>query len=412
MSAAHLHVVPDPGDENEMPAGEWSAPAAALPVDEDQEAEPGDEDDDAVEETTVRRVLEMPDLRPYCDVRPLGQLGPLAVQAGKGGGPKALRFLVREARNLGRMIAWYVGGFIVLVRILLGWLGGSYGKGGSAGARLGIAGAVAYALVNTGAQFPIAPWVILGGFLIVLVMASVGAIKVPVSKPAKKAPAKKSTAKKTTAKGKDAPAEKEKEEAPEVSKEDAPAKPSRGLLGLLGDRFKDKVDAPAEPSPEKKEEEDEEVPEDGEEEDDWTPQEDPLTALLRASIGAENGVHLGVLRPLMRQHLPDLSQATDGELRKHLISAGYDPSRTFRARGVAGRAGVHRTDLPPLPSPGGVPGALSGPLSAPGECPRPANSSESGERRRAAGEEPKIEREWVQDPDHPTAWKIKCDPAD
>ncbi|MFF2940226.1 hypothetical protein ACFVSQ_10325 [Streptomyces niveus] len=400
MSAAHLHVVSDPDDENKM---EWPAPAAALPVDDDQKAEP-DSEEDFTEETIVRRALEMPDLRPYCDVRPLGQLGPLAVQAGKGGGPKAFRFLVQEARNLGRMIAWYIGGFIVLARILLGWLGGSYGKGGSAGARFGIAAAAAYALVNTGSQFPIAPWVILGGFLIVLVMASAGAIRVPVSKPAKKAPAKKGAAEKTTAKG--------KEKAPEVSKEDTTAKPSRGLLGLLGNQFKDKVDALAEPSPEKEEEDREEAPGDGDEEDEETPLEDPLTALLRASIGAENGVHLGVLRPLMRQHLPDLSQATDGELRKHLISAGYDPSRTFRARGVAGRAGVHRTDLPPLPSPGGAAGALSGPLSAPGERPRPANSSEGGERRRAAGEEPKSGREWVQDPDHPTAWKIKYDPAD
>ncbi|WP_208766429.1 hypothetical protein, partial [Streptomyces chryseus] len=126
--------------------------------------------------------------------------------------------------------------------------------------------------------------------------------------------------------------------------------------------------------------------EEADEEPPAAPLEDSLTTLLRDAIGAENGVHLGDLRPLMRKHLPGLSQATDKELREHLVQAGYDPSRTFRARGVAGRAGVHRTQLPPLPSPGDAlegAGDHSPPTLHPS---RPANLSGGGESWRAGGE--------------------------
>ncbi|MBT2453294.1 hypothetical protein [Streptomyces sp. ISL-86] len=447
MSPAHLHAVPDPDfDPDEVPGpGEWPVPVAGVvapltaAADEVQDGDqlenpPADEDDDEQDLADVEdqgddeEAGEYPgllrSLLPYCDPRPLAELGPLAVEVGRVGGPPLLRALGRLFHAIGRffaetgrMLRWYGRGILVLLIILTGWLSGSIGKRGSVGARLAGAGFALYAVAKTCTQFPAAPWITLAVTLVAVVMASMGHITVPVSKPAKKAGAKKGEGdkggKKTTAKGKAAPTEKETEEAPEVMKEDAPAEPRRGLLGFLAGRSKN---APAEPSPEDPEEDDEEAdddaPEDDEEEVAETPEEDPLTTLLRAAIGDENGVHLGVLRPLMRKALPGLSRATDKELRQHLISAGYDPSRTFRARGVAGRAGVHRSELPPLPSPGSTPGALPVPLSTPGEWPRPAEVSASGEQRRAAGEGAERGYTWVEDPTKPNAWKIEYDPAD
>ncbi|WP_168714080.1 hypothetical protein [Streptomyces sp. A1136] len=457
MSPAHLHAVPDPEfcpDEVPDP-GEWPVPVAGvvapltaaadddqdddqlenppadeddeqgLADDEDQEDDDEDQEDDEEDQEDDEEAGEYPgllrSLLPYCDPRPLAELGPLAVEVGRVGGPPLLRALGRLFHAIGRffaetgrMLCWYGRGILVLLIILTGWLSGSIGKRGSVGARLAGAGFALYAVAKTCTQFPAAPWITLAVALAAVVMASMGHITVPVSKPAKKAGAKKGEGgKKTTAKSKAALTEKEMEEAAEVTKEDAPAEPRRGLLGFLAGRSEN---APAEPSPEGPEEGDDEAdgdaPEDDEEEVPEPPEEDPLTTLLRAAIGDENGVHLGVLRPLMRKALPALSRATDKELRQHLISAGYDPSRTFRARGVAGRAGVHRSELPPLPSPGSTPGALSGPLSSPGERPRPAKISASGEQRRAAGEGSERGYTWVEDPTKPNAWKIEYDPAD
>ncbi|MFF4146961.1 GIY-YIG nuclease family protein [Streptomyces sp. NPDC001698] len=73
--------------------------------------------------------------------------------------------------------------------------------------------------------------------------------------------------------------------------------------------------------------------------------ETPLTALIRELVGDDNGFHLQDLRPAMRKHLPGMANATDEELRQVVIDAGFNPSRKFRARGIAGRIGVHRDDI-------------------------------------------------------------------
>ncbi|MGY5035117.1 hypothetical protein ACWC9U_30590 [Streptomyces sp. 900116325] len=382
MNAAHLHAVPDPEPD--------------PPVDDQLEIPPVGDVDGGEERSGW-----IPSLRPYYDVRPLAELGPLAVEVSRVGGPPLLRATGRGLRALTRGLLVLARGVGVLLVVLAGWLSGNIGRG-SIGARFAGAGFVMYAVAKTATRYPYARWFVLLALLAAVILAGLGHIKAPESKTQKKTPAKKGAGKKS----KRAPVEDDDAETPEVSKEDAPAEPRRGLLGRLAGHLKNSGDVD-------REEDNEEAPEGDEKEVPEIPQEDPLTTLLREAIGSENGVHLGDLRPLMRDHLPGLSQATDEELRKHLTAAGYDPSRKFRARGVAGRAGVHRTDLPPPPSPEGASRALSGPLSGGGEGPRPANFPESGEQRRAAGEGAGRGYRIVQDAERgPSAWKIEYDQAD
>ncbi|MEU9033801.1 hypothetical protein AB0D45_02635 [Streptomyces sp. NPDC048352] len=438
--AAHLHVVPAP--EPEVPgAGERPvlvpAPAAAVIAprrarepdagrdqhddepdesaahgpdeadedhvqDHDDEAGEYDDEDDAGEydedeEAPARRgYMTVPDLRPYVDPRPLRELGPLAVEVGRTAGPPLLRAVGRLLRDLGRMLSWYGRGIGVLLVLLAGWLSGRYGKRGSLGARFAGVAFLVYAVVRLSIQYPYAPWIACFLALAATVAASMGAIEIPVSKPTKKESGKgkgsKGKADQAPAQDKTAPAEDSPEDADEVSKDKPAEAPRAAWAARLFRRSAAPAEAPAElldGTPDEDDEEGpEESPEDIEEEPPAAPLEDPLTALLRDAIGGENGVHLEDLRPLMRKGLPGLSQATDKELREHLIQAGYNPTRKFRARGVAGRAGVHRTDLPPLPSPEGTPGA-AGDHSPPTLHPsRPANSPGSGEQRREAGERP------------------------
>ncbi|MFZ4266565.1 hypothetical protein [Streptomyces arboris] len=460
--SAHLYAVPDPAPD-EAP-GEHPAPVRAVPplptttpadVDDDHQEhahdpvdgplddtageQPDDVDDQdhehegenaetPGEQQLPRRALTLPDLRPYYDVRPLAELGPLAVQAGKGtvplvvqagkaSGPPLLRFLSDTARGLVRMIAWYVAGIVVLARILFGWLSGSIGKRCSVGARFGLAAAAVYALAKTGAQFPIAPWIILGAALLLLVLASMGTIKVPESKSAKKGAkgkdakdgkAEKPTTDKTPAAADGTPAA--------VEKEATPTAPPRGMWARLATLKKAPDTTPAKAAKEVPGEAPGEVqneaPEPAEDTPAEAPEEDPLTALIRAEIGGENGVHLQDLRPAMRAAFPHLSQASDKQLKEVLAGAGWNPSRKFRARGAVGLTGVHRDQLPPRPSPGPSPEPPPGPLSAPLHPSRPAKSSPS--LRSSSPPEGWTEEDWargwrwVQDPERgPSAWIVQ-----
>jgi hypothetical protein len=380
--SAHLHAVPDPEPQGAPAAGEWPVPfPAALPAAPDPEPEPDDEpdeegteetggeetpelpdsetDDEEGEEPARRRAFTFPDLRPYADPRPLAELGPLAVQVGKTAGPPALRVLSRAGRGLVGVVVVQGRGLVVLVRIATVWLSGE-GKGPSVGGRLLLAAGAVYGVGETWATQPGAPWLITGGLLVLVVMAASGRIKAPAKKGAKK-PAPK------------APAATEQPPASAAEK-DTPAAARAGVLARLAGRRKPAPAEPPElPPAEGPEEADEQAPREVPE----GPVEDPLTALIREQIGAENGVHLRDLRPAMREALPGLAEATDQQLREVLVSAGWDPTRTFRARGAAGRAGVHRDQLPPLPSPGSTQGPLSGRSPQGGERPRPADSSEA-----------------------------------
>lgn len=456
--SGHLRAVPDPEDDSANADG-WPVPVHAVPTqtatalppaappaappaveDEGEEQFPGepggledagdvehqaDEDgcDDEGERPTGRHGFTLPDLSPYYDVRPLAELGPLAVEITRQGAPPLLRFLGRFLRNLVRMITWYARGTGVLLALGAAWLSGNIGKRGTVGARLAGAGFALYAAVKLSMEYAAAPLVILVLVLVVVVIAARGDIKPPEKKaPEKKDGKGKSTAKtKATGKATDKAAAESEDESPAEVEEEAPAaKPRPGLLSRLAPRRKTPAESPdedptqspaetcASPSPEVGEETDAEAYE--------APVEDPLTTLIRAEIGGENGVHLKHLRPAMRKALPGLSQATDEHLRTVLVAAGWDPSKKFRARGAAGLTGVHRSQLPPLPSPGGAPGPSPAPLSAPLHPLPPADSSPPSGALRPGGERSgewtaeDLARgwRWVPDPNgRPTAWQIQ-----
>lgn len=143
--------------------------------------------------------------------------------------------------------------------------------------------------------------------------------------------------------------------------------------------------------------------------DSKAPEDDALTALVREEIGADNGVHLADLRPAMRAQLAGLEEASDEELLEVLVEAGFDPSRTFRARGFAGRSGVHRTDPALAPPPPEPLETESAPLSAPESGPdlrkrqvtlRPESGAESGRRV--------VRKRWTAD-ERARGWRVEDD---
>jgi hypothetical protein len=346
MSA--LHAVPDP-DEEEPPAGgeEWLG-------DEDQDDDP---DDAAGEETQdgPRRAITMPDLRPYADPHALAELAAVTAE-----------IAVQLARliPLGRLLTVLAAGSRALLRLLAGWLSGTVGpKSGSAVARLGGVVAALYAAYRMLAAAPLQ-----GTLALAAAWAVAAALAQRAAAEAEKGEKEKSAQPGTSSKK----SRKKTKEKPAAS-EPAPTT--------------------AAPPIEQAEE---------------VLQEEPLTALLRELIGEDRGVHLQVLRPAMRDRLPGLEQATDEELRQHLIAAGYDPTRKVRSRGVAGRAGIHRDQLPPLPSSTHAPRPLSATVSARGDAGQSADSPRAESRGDSRGDQPEHDDyEIIPDPDRgPTAWRI------
>lgn len=377
MSAAHLFPVPDPDDE--PPPREEPAPEPATDDTEDQQP-PGDAGEGC------HRAFSMPDLSPYYDVRPLKELGPLAVAVGRRSGPPLRRATARAGQTLAAVTLCLARGLRLLLALAIAWLSGA-GRGGSIPARLGIAAAVTYGVVVTLSHHPAARYLVPAAGLVLLAAAGTGRIPEPGTKKGKRHTASRAGAlgrftRRTSGKEKpsvtapvDAPGE-----APATPPADAPGGASAGAPDDAGDGgASDTQQPPAEP---------------------------PLTALIRREIGAENGVHLADLRPAMRAALPGLSTATDEELRQVLVEAGWDPSRKFRARGRAGRAGVHRSQLPQPLSPGATPGGGETHSPPPGDRPRPANSP----RPESSGEGAERGYRIVEDPQRgPAAWKIHHD---
>lgn len=142
--------------------------------------------------------------------------------------------------------------------------------------------------------------------------------------------------------------------------------------------------------------------------------EPPVVALIRSEIGADSGVHLCDLYPAMRVSLPGCSQAPDEVLRNVLTAHHIPVRRSIRARGVAGRSGVHRSDLPPLPSPEGAPEALSTPLSTREDAGQNGSGERRGEQRRGTGRAPGSPKggaaRITQDPDNPVRWHVSHTP--
>ncbi|GGY81264.1 hypothetical protein CP967_08565 [Streptomyces nitrosporeus] len=155
--------------------------------------------------------------------------------------------------------------------------------------------------------------------------------------------------------------------------------------------------------------EDEAPAEDAAEAEGGAPAEPPVVALVRAQIGDEKGVHLSVLYPAMRASLPGAEKAPDEALRQLLRDHRIPTRRSVRVGGVAGRSGVHRDDLPPLPSPGGSESGDSA-LSARGDAGQGQGAESGGEARRGAGDGPEsggdITARLVQDPENPVRWTV------
>ncbi|MFB0617271.1 hypothetical protein [Streptomyces sp. AGS-58] len=274
------------------------------------------------------RALVMPDLRPYADVKAAVTLARRGLTATRrpaaAAGRRMLRALRRPVRRtlavLGAAVRLILSGSRTLLHLLVGWLTGTYGANGSVLARSGGAAVVLLGIAHTIAEYR-TPAVIGVAWL-----WCQGAIM-------------------ATRGWGDRVLGKASGEATNAAREALPAGPRKKLLGWLR---KTPPPGPAETPAETPVE---------------TPVEPPLTALIRELIGNDNGVHLSVLRPAMKERLPGLAEADDKQLRQVLITAGWDPSRTFRAGGVAGRAGIHRDQLPPLPLPGSGQGAA--PASSP-----------------------------------------------
>ncbi|MEV6565905.1 hypothetical protein [Streptomyces kronopolitis] len=440
MGRAHLFAVPDPDDEQSPgerlaavlqpdPAPELQTQPDADRLDDTEKADDVDEPDideeveDAGEEPR-RRAFTLPDLSPYYDVRPLKELGPLAVEAGRHGGPPLRRALARAGHALACAgLAALVGflclchGLRLLLVLLIAWLSGQTGKRGSIPARFGIAAGAAYVLATAPAQHPAVPYAMAAAFLLLLIAAGTGRIPEPGSKKTgKKAGEKgKKDDGETGEKGKRGNVPEKAPAAGEGAEKEEPKDAARGgILGRLarlansGEKnlAVDLTTSPVEAADGSPAEAGDQCSEAAQE----TPAEPPLTALLRREIGAENGVHLADLRPAMRAALPGLSSATNKELREVLEKAGWNPSKTFRARGRAGRAGVHRNQLPPLPSPGDPQEGAVNHSPHPGDRPRPANSSEAERGGERGGERLGKRLRIMKDPERgPAGWKVEHD---
>lgn len=140
-----------------------------------------------------------------------------------------------------------------------------------------------------------------------------------------------------------------------------------------------------------------------------TPVEPPVIALVRAKIGGEKGVHLSTLYPAMRGALPGCEKAPDEVLREVLREHQIPTRRSVRAGGVAGRSGVHREDLPPLPSKELSKNGPT-PLSTDGDAGQSKGAESGGEARRGAGEGSERGGEatarMIQDPENPARWHV------
>ncbi|WP_233646781.1 hypothetical protein [Streptomyces sp. BSE6.1] len=340
-------VEPEPREPDTEP-GEY---------DEPDDVEPGEEQPERLP------TLVIPDLRPYADPKAAVRVAHRGLKAGR-----------RPARSIGRRTAaglsaaarHVTGGTATLLRLLVGWLTGTYGQTGSRAARLGILAFVGLGVARTVAEHPDTGT---GALVCAWLLAAVATDRGAADALLKKRKGKQQTTEKT------APAK-----GTENTAGDAPARRPNRLARWLR---KSAAQVPAEA-----------LEEDPAEDVD----EPPLTALIRELIGDDNGVHLQVLRPALRERFPHLAQATDQQLRKVLVDAGWDPSRTFRARGVAGRAGIHRDQLPPHPSPESGAGALSTPLSAKN---RPADLRKSPAAERA---ERGAKRGWSRRRKLPEGW--------
>ncbi|WP_327345923.1 hypothetical protein [Streptomyces europaeiscabiei] len=339
---AQLTAVPaprEPGPRELEPQHERE-PEPGLAQPEPREPEPGEEPEPepepGEEEPERLPAIVIPNLRPYADPKAVIDLARRGAKASRRPtarlGRRALAGLAHISRlllaGLAHISRLLLAGSRILLGLLIGWMTGAYGKGGSVLARFGGVALLLYVLARTIGLYPVeAPIAAVWTWCLAALFAARGAFDALVKKATggQRKAAKKDEEKATKEDGK-------KKGQVEPTKDPTPVP--------AGTPAEDVDQAPAE-----------------------GPVEPPLTALIRELIGDDNGVHLQALRPAMRERLPGLQNATNQELRQVLVRADWDPSRTFRSRGVPGRAGIHRDQLPPLPSPEDGAGPLSDSLS-------------------------------------------------
>ncbi|GAA1227463.1 hypothetical protein [Streptomyces rhizosphaericus] len=390
---AHLRPVPDDDSASgKIPQGDDASTTSSPTAGTIDDVLPQEQDTDSAEEQgeddAPRPALAMPDLRPYVvvDRSTAAEFGSLVAEVASTAGRRIARRLAGVPRFLRTPLHT---GTRVLLTVGRAWFTGDVAPKVSPVTRLlVIPGLVLYTAAHTAAVYPLAPLALLPAWPAAAVIAERWATQVLRTRPAK---------------GATKPSAKQARGA------------ARSLTDRLADVLKPPAHAPAGPSSvapadggtvtaqaaRETAEEYVEPPTEG-------TAEDPLTALLRELIGTDNGVHLQDLRPAMRERLPGLQDASDEELRGQLLQTGYDPSRKFRARGKAGRAGVHRDELPPLPSSAESPASVSGPLSARGERRRPADSPHRSPLLSGGGDPAKSGVRIVPDPERgPSAWRVE-----
>ncbi|MFD8774522.1 hypothetical protein [Streptomyces sp. NPDC059916] len=391
---------------------------------EDQEdVDEGQEHDDPAR---LPRSFALPNLRPYYDVRPLKELGPLAVAAGRVGGPPLLRGLTKTGHGaIIGALCLLRGGRLLLV-LACAWLTGSIGKGGSIPARLGIAAAAGYVLATAPAQHPAVPYGMAAAFLMLLIAAGTGRIPEPGAKKKQRNKAgekgrkNEKTAGEKGRKNEKTAGEKPKEGAApeatakgeEVEKEKPDDVPRGGLLGRLRQFRKGREQTPAaglaKDSASSPDEPAGGTPGPSPEHADQTPVEPSrgdLILALHHHVGESSGVLLTTLRIYCA--LPNTRA-----VRRVLGEAGIRVREGVRA-GPGSGPGVHRQDFPPLPPRQALPqgaGVVAG-ESANANANNAANGPE--EEIGAPGNDwtpGEIERgyRFVQDTERgPSAWKVE-----
>ncbi|MBT3164005.1 hypothetical protein HTV80_12885 [Streptomyces sp. Vc74B-19] len=274
-------------------------PAEPEPVEpEPDEPEPG-------ERPHRQRAVALPDLRPYADPRAAAGLAAAGLKASR----RPARSLAR--RTAGALLALtrsLLTGSARLVSLILGWISGAHGPGGSVAARLGGAVLAGGATAHTLADHPgPAGAALTAAWALAALLADHGKLD---PRP-----------KKTSSKGKPSTDTK-----PGTAVEKAPEHPRKGLAAWFR-----KAPAPTPENTGKK------APEKPRPE----PSHDDLVRALHGLVGAGRGVLLTALR--QRLQLAD-TKAVRALLAQHSI-----PTRPgVRAEGGNG-PGVHRDDFPPLP---------------------------------------------------------------
>ncbi|QKW06980.1 hypothetical protein HUT18_11790 [Streptomyces sp. NA04227] len=407
-------------------------PLAQPELDDEPELADDEDQDDVGEEDPEqrRRALALPDLSPYYDVRPLKELGPLAVAAGRRGGPPLLRGLARAGHGAIIGVLCLLRGGRLLLVLLYAWATGSIGKGGSIPARLGITAAFGYVLATAPAQHPAAPGAVAAALFLLLIAAGTGRIPEPGGKKKGNKAGEKSE-KVTGEKGQKIrkPGEKPKggdnpEEAPakveKASKENSKDTPSGGVLGRLkrlgkthettsaADLAKAPESSPEGPADDPAEESTEGADEKSTEGADETPagpsRNDVIHALHRLV-----GEGRGVLLTTLRQHL----SLADTRAVRRVLGEAHIAIRTGVRAEAGNGPGVHRDDFPPLPPTQGSPqgsGVVAG-ESANANANNATNAPEEGAHTPDdvwTGEEIAKGYRYVQDTERgPSAWKIE-----